>query len=164
MSAKSAMSSSKIVDVNSFASSNDSSAHSKLEPTIPVDSSSFTHSPFRETGTEDLSNFPSCGGVCLYGNVKLVNESEFQAMIGVIWQFTSPEQTNAKTKRLAADAQTVKSADEQNTIWMDKLVTAFRTGDISGVRGFAILLAPKLGKTPENLIDEIGTCGKINGW
>jgi len=50
----------------------------------------------------------------------------------------------------------------KKTIWMDKLVTALRTGDITGARGFAILLAPKLNRTPEVLINQIAGYLEIN--
>jgi hypothetical protein len=153
---------SEITDPNSSASLSHRYTHSKLEPTIPVDSSNYIHNPFKETGTNDISNLPDCGGICLYGNVKFVNESEVQAMIGIIWQLTSPEQTKTKIQGRLVDAQTTKIEDDQKTIWMDKLVTALRTGDFPGARGFAILLAPKLNKTPEVLINEITGYLEIN--
>jgi hypothetical protein len=146
---------SEIIDVNSSASPTPKDTHYKPDSAIPVDSDIVTHRHPEETGIHNLLNFPNCGGICLYGDIKLVNESDFEATIGVIWQFKSPEQTNTKIQSRLVDAQISKSEDEQNFIWMDRLLTAVRTGDFPGARGFAILLAPKLGKTPENLLDEI---------
>ncbi len=103
-----------------------------------------------------------CGGICLYGNINSaaiiedgIHESGFQATVGFIWQLTSPEQKNTEIKSRMTDAQISKIQDEQNTIWMEKLVAAIRERDFSAANGFAILLAPKLGKTPEKLLDEI---------
>jgi hypothetical protein len=152
---------SEITDLNSLSLSQ-KYTHSKLEPTTPADSFSLTHNPFKQAGYQDSSDLPDCGGICLYGNVKFVNESEVQAMIGIIWQLTSPEQTKTKTQGRLIDAQTTKVEDDQKTIWMDKLVTALRTGDFPEARGFAILLAPKLNRTPEVLINQIAGYLEIN--
>ena len=105
---------------------------------------------------------PNCGGVCIYTNVRNIsanggglNNSQTEISAGLVWQISSPDQTNVDTQRRLADAQVGKSEDELRFSWMKELTAAIRAGNRADANGIAILLAPKLGKTPQQLLNEV---------
>jgi hypothetical protein len=118
---------------------------------------------FASIGTTTV---PNCGGLCFYGNIKSGSSSingfnssttgsQFEGSLGFMWQITSPDQTNVETQRRLADSTIGKSEDELRFSWMKELTTAIRTGNMAEANGVAILLAPKLGKTPQQLLNEV---------
>ena len=114
---------------------------------------------FASVGTTTV---PNCGGFCVYTNVRNISgnggglsNSQTEISAGLVWQISSPEQTNVDTQRRLADAQVGKSEDELRFSWMKELTTAIRAGNMADANGIAILLAPKLGKTPQQLLNEV---------
>jgi hypothetical protein len=124
----------------------------------------------QQSGLNNLTNIgtttsPNCGGFCLYGNIKSgsstsnnfnsLSGSQFEGSLGFMWQITSPDQTNLETQRRLAESQIGKTEDELKFSWMKALTAAINTGNIADANGIAILLAPKLGKTPRQLLNEV---------
>ncbi len=114
---------------------------------------------FASIGTTTV---PNCGGFCIYTNVRNISgntvglsNSQTEISAGLMWQISSPDQTNVDTQRRLADAQVGKSEDELRFSWMKELTTAIRVGNMADANGIAILLAPKLGKTPQQLLNEV---------
>lgn len=115
---------------------------------------------FASLGTATV---PNCGGLCVYTNVRSVSAngggnvgaSQTEFSVGLMWQISSPEQSNIETQRRLADSQVNKVDDDQKDLWMKKLVEALNSKDLHGARGWAILLAPKLGRTPDQLLEQM---------
>jgi hypothetical protein len=134
--------------------------------TVPVSQSASALS-LQQNGVNNFANIgtttvPNCGGVCVYTNVRNISgnggglsNSQTELSAGLVWQISSPDQTNVDTQRRLADAQIGKSEDELKFSWMKELTAAIRVGNMADANGIAILLAPKLGKTPQQLLNEV---------
>ncbi len=124
----------------------------------------------QQSGLNNLTNIgtttsPNCGGLCLYGNIKSgsstsssfnnLSGSQFEGSLGFMWQITSPDQTNLETQRRLAESQIGKTEDELKFSWMKALTAAISAGNMADANGIAILLAPKLGKTPQQLLNDV---------
>jgi len=121
----------------------------------------------QQNGVNNFANIgtttvPNCGGFCVYTNVRNISgnggglsNSQTEISAGFVWQISSPDQTNLETQRRLADAQIGKSEDEVRFTWMKELTAAIRAGNMADANGIAILLAPKLGKTPQQLLNEV---------
>jgi hypothetical protein len=124
----------------------------------------------QQSGLNNLTNIgtttsPNCGGFCLYGNIKSgsstfssfnnLSGSQFEGSLGFMWQITSPDQANLETQRRLAESQIGKTEDELRFSWMKALTAAIKDGNIADANGIAILLAPKLGKNPQQLLNEV---------
>jgi hypothetical protein len=138
-------------------------------PNVSTGAAALSASPIslQQTGVNNFANvgtatMPNCGGVCLYTNVRSISgngggfgSGQTEISGGVMWQLSSPEQSNIESQRRLVDANIDKSRDEQKDIWMTKLIEALNRKDMSGARGWAILLSPKLGKTADQLLQEM---------
>ncbi len=123
----------------------------------------------QQTGVNNFANvgtatMPNCGGVCLYTNVRSISGNgggfgggQTEISGGMMWQISSPEQSNMEGQRRLVDANIDKARDDQKDIWMTKLIDALNRKDMSGARGWAILLSPKLGKTADQLLREMSS-------
>ncbi len=132
---------------------------------------------------------PNCGGLCIYANVttnssgksnssntsnsndsmaNIMNglntssSSQMDVSVGFMWQIISPDQTNLDTQKKVAMAQIAKTEDEQKFLWMEKLTEAVNANNLAQAQGIAILLAPKLGKTAEQLMSEVILAAKLS--
>ncbi len=108
------------------------------------------------------TTIPNCGGVCIYTNIRNISansgglsNSQTEISAGLVWQISSPDQPNVETQRRLADAQVGKSEDELRFSWMKELTAAIRAGNIADANGIALLLPPKLGKTPQQLLNKV---------
>lgn len=121
----------------------------------------------QQTGINNFANvgtttIPNCGGVCVYTNVRSISgnggglsSSQTEISAGFVWQIASPEQSNVEIQRRLAEANIDKVGDDQRDMWMKKLIEALNGKDVYGARGWAILLAPKLGKTVDQLLRDM---------
>jgi len=132
---------------------------------------------------------PNCGGLCVYANIQtnssgksnsssssnstdsmanIMNglnsstSSQMDVSVGFMWQIISPDQTNLDTQKTVAIAQIAKTEDEQKFLWMEKLTEAVNANNMAQAHGIAILLAPKLGKTAEQLMSEVILAAKLS--
>jgi NADH:ubiquinone oxidoreductase subunit F (NADH-binding) len=90
---------------------------------------------------------PNCSGLCVFaiGRVNRTGTSEpnTEAVIGAIWQISSPENTQAQTLRLQAEIQ--QNALENQTTLTEKLATALEQNQMERANAIAIILAKRLG-------------------
>ena len=138
-------------------------------PNGVANASALSTSPIslQQTGINNFASvgaaaIPNCGGFCIYTNVRSISAnggglgaSQTEISAGLIWQVSSPEQSNMEIQGRLAGANIDKIGDEQKDMWMKKLIEALNGKDVHGARGWAILLAPKLGKTADQLLRDM---------
>lgn len=138
-------------------------------PNGVANASALSTSPIslQQTGINNFASvgaaaIPNCGGFCIYTNVRSISAnggglgaSQTEISAGLIWQVSSPEQSNVEIQRRLTGANIDKMGDEQKDMWMKKLIEALNGKDVHGARGWAILLAPKLGKTADQLLRDM---------
>ncbi|MFN4777056.1 MAG: hypothetical protein ACK5L4_14915 [Pseudanabaena sp.] len=138
-------------------------------PNGVANASALSTSPIslQQTGINNFASvgaaaIPNCGGICIYTNVRSISAnggglgaSQTEISAGLIWQVSSPEQSNMEIQGRLAGANIDKIGDEQKDMWMKKLIEALNGKDVHGARGWAILLAPKLGKTADQLLRDM---------
>jgi hypothetical protein len=138
-------------------------------PSGVANASALSTSPIslQQTGINNFASvgaaaIPNCGGFCVYTNVRSISAnggglgaSQTEISAGLIWQVSSPEQSNVEIQRRLAESNIDKVGDEQKDMWMKKLIEALNGKDLHGARGWAILLAPKLGKTADQLLRDM---------
>jgi hypothetical protein len=114
----------------------------------------------QSTGT---LNYPNCNGTCAFGIMRTSPSNgnngnfgnQYEAVIGFIHSFNSPDQTNADTNRLMIEIQKYKTEQEVIIALSGQLADAIETGKYQRANIIAIVLAPKLGKTHIQLLAEI---------
>jgi hypothetical protein len=114
----------------------------------------------QSTGT---LNYPSCNGTCGFGIVRSSpsngnngnSGNQYEAVLGFIHSFNSPDQTNADTNRLMVSIQQYKTEQEVIIALISQLADAIETGKYQRANIIAIVLAPKLGKNHIQLLTEI---------
>jgi hypothetical protein len=114
----------------------------------------------QSTGT---LNYPSCNGTCAFGIVRTSPSNgnngnlgnQYEAVLGFIHSFNSPDQTNADTNRLMIEIQKYKTEQEVIIALSGQLADAIETGKYQRANIIAIVLAPKLGKTHIQLLQEV---------
>lgn len=139
-------------------------------PTIPNPPST---TALIQTGTNNYANvnsqstgtlnYPSCNGTCAFGIMRTSPSNgnngnfgnQYEAVIGFIHSFNSPDQTNADTNRLMIEIQKYKTEQEVIIALSGQLADAIETGKYQRANIIAIVLAPKLGKTHIQLLAEI---------
>ena len=108
-------------------------------------------------------NYPNCNGTCgfaimrtsPFNNNNGTTGNQYEAVIGIIHSFNSPDQTNAETNRLMIEIQKYKSEYDIVAALSDKLAEAIETSKYERANLIAIILAPKLGKTHLQLLQEV---------
>ena len=135
-------------------------------------SSSVTSPTLIQTGANNVANvnsstatlnYPSCNGTCAFAIMRTSTSNnsngsfgnQYEAVIGIIHSFNSPDQTNAETNRLMIEIQKYKSEYEIVAALSDKLAEAIETSKYERANLIAIILAPKLGKTHLQLLQEV---------
>ncbi len=145
-----------------------------VSPPTPNSGSPSVTSPtlIQQTGTSNYANvnsntgtlnYPSCNGTCGFAIMRTspsnnnngTTGNQYEAVIGFIHSFNSPDQSNAETNRLMIEIQKYKSEYEIIAALSDKLAEALETGKYERANLIAIILAPKLGKTHLQLLNEV---------
>lgn len=147
---------------------------SVVSPSIPNSISPSVTSPtlIQQTGASNYANvnpstgtlnYPNCNGTCGFAIMRTspsnnnngTTGNQYEAVIGIIHSFNSPDQSNAETNRLMLEIQKFKSEHEIVAALSDKLAEALETGKYERANLIAIILAPKLGKTHLQLLNEV---------
>lgn len=124
---------------------------------VSTSSSSLTSSPItQQTGLiqfnpPSYSNFgyPTCSGTCVFAITRVSPSgnggNNLEAVAGIIYQFSSPENTQAESQRLLAIAQKERLDQESTVILAEKLSDAIESGKKERANVIAIILARRLG-------------------
>jgi hypothetical protein len=88
--------------------------------------------------------YPNCQGACVFA-IGRMNRNAWEAVAGVVWQFGSPDNIQAKTNRLLIQAQSENLEQESNTVLAEKLADAMEVGKKDRVALLAMLLGKRLG-------------------
>lgn len=109
---------------------------------------------FNNSGVSNLS-YPNCNGACAFAMGRAVPLSNgttgVEAIAGVIWQFSSPENIQAQSNRLLAKAESERLEQESTVALASKLADALETDRKERANLLAIILAKRLGYS--NYID-----------
>jgi hypothetical protein len=89
--------------------------------------------------------YPNCQGLCIFAISKINSRQNWEAVGGVVWQVSSPENTQAETNRLIVQAQREKLEQEDTITLVEKLSEAIEKKKIERANFLAIILAKKLG-------------------
>jgi hypothetical protein len=149
------------------------------DPTSPsltqnTSSLSVTPTTLQQTGANNYANvnsnigtlnYPNCGGgTCGFAIMRMTSTNnsfngaggnQLEAVIGLIISPNSPDQMNAENNRLTVEIQKYKSEHEIIAGLTNQLADAIEAGKTVRANLIAIVLAPKLGRTPEQLLREI---------
>jgi len=124
---------------------------------VSTNSSSLTSSPItQQTGliqfnppTYSNLGYPSCSGACVFAITRVSPSgnggNSLEAVAGIIYQFSSPENTQAESQRLLAIAQKDRLDQESTITLAEKLSDAIESGRKERANVIAIILARKLG-------------------
>lgn len=133
------------------------SSETTVNPASPNSTASLTPTPVsQQTGVIQFNNsglsaltYPNCGGACVFAIGRLVptanNGHQLEAVAGVVWQFGSPENTQAQAQKMIAQAQSENLVQESNLTLAEKLADAIESGKTVRANAIAILLAKRLG-------------------
>ncbi|MEI6332676.1 MAG: hypothetical protein WCP16_25825 [Pseudanabaena sp. ELA645] len=133
-----------------------------VNPTALIQTGTNNYANVNSQSTGTL-NYPSCNGTCGFGIVRSSpsngnngnSGNQYEAVLGFIHSFNSPDQTNADTNRLMIEIQKYKTEQEVIIALSSQLADAIETGKYQRANIIAIVLAPKLGKTHIQLLAEI---------
>lgn len=89
--------------------------------------------------------YPNCQGACIFAIGRTNGRQSWEAIAGVVWQISSPENTQAETHRLTAQSERDKLDRESTVILVEKLSNAIESGKIERANLLAIILAKRLG-------------------
>ncbi|MGG6269038.1 hypothetical protein ACQ4M3_34290 [Leptolyngbya sp. AN03gr2] len=111
-----------------------------------------------------LSNltYPNCGGSCAFAIGRVISNSNgtsgMEAVAGVVFQFRSPENTQADAFKLTAQAQADHLQQETTATLAEKLAEALESGKMERANIFAMILSQRLGYTDyQKLMEQIRT-------
>ncbi|MEH2195456.1 MAG: hypothetical protein V7K98_22830 [Nostoc sp.] len=103
---------------------------------------------FTNSGLSALT-YPNCGGACVFAIGRAVPLSNgitsWETVAGVVWQFSSPDKTQAEANKMIAETQSENLAQESNLILAEKLADAIESGKQERANILAILLSKRLG-------------------
>jgi hypothetical protein len=92
---------------------------------------------------------PSCSGLCVFGIGRTVrngnSDPSFEAMVGAVWQISSPENTYAQNARILAETQQAIVNNQTNLTLTKELSEAIEKKQFSRVNAIAIILAKRVG-------------------
>ncbi|MBD2188404.1 hypothetical protein [Pseudanabaena mucicola] len=146
---------------------------SSISPT-PQSAASLTVTPttLLQNGTNNFANvssntgalnYPNCSS-CFFGilrttpntnNFSGTINNQLEAVIGIIIAIDSPEKANSETNRMIVEIQKSKNEYEIQLALGEKLADAIESGKMERAKIVALLLAPLLGKTHNQLLSEI---------
>lgn len=131
--------------------------NSNSETTLSVPTSTNPSTPFtQQTGVIQFNNsglsaltYPNCGGACVFAIGRMApsynGTTSLEAVAGVVWQFKSPENTQAQAIKRQVDAQNERLEQESTVTLSEKLAEAIEQGRTKRANLLAILLAKRLG-------------------
>jgi hypothetical protein len=91
---------------------------------------------------------PNCGGACVFANVRVVpngNNNNIEASIGLMWQFSSPENIQAQANKAKIDAEREQLIAQTDLALVEKLADAIEKKQAPRINAIAMLLAKRLG-------------------
>jgi hypothetical protein len=91
---------------------------------------------------------PNCTGTCLFTLIKVIpngSSTTVEASVGVIWQISSPENTQAQASKIRADAERDNLAAQTDIVLVEKLSAALEANKLDLANAIAILLAKRWG-------------------
>ena len=152
-------------------SSSTEQASATSAPLQNTGSLTVTPTTLLQTGTNNFANvnsnigvlnYPNCGGTCAFAimrttpanNINGIINNQIEGVVGLIHTFNSPDQTNADTNRLMIEIQKYKTEQEVIIALSGQLADAIETGKYQRANIISIILAPKLGKTHYQLLQE----------
>jgi hypothetical protein len=115
---------------------------------------------FIQNNSAGFSNltYPNCQGACIFAIGRTNNRQTWEAVGGIVWQISSPENTQAKTNRLIVQSEREKLERESTVILIEKLADAIESGKSERANLLAIILAKRLGYSdPQQLLREART-------
>ena len=146
------------------------SADSSATPPTVQNAGDLTITPttLQQTGTNNVANvnsnigalnYPNCSSSCFFGILRTTSNSnlsgtignQLEAVIGVIIAIDSPERANSETNRMIVEIQKSKNEYEIKLALGEKLADAIELGKMERAKIVAMLLAPLLGKTHNQL-------------
>jgi hypothetical protein len=100
-------------------------------------------------GSYGSLNYPSCSGVCIFaiGRTTRIGNTDpsIEAVVGVVWQINSPENTQAQNARILAETQRDSLNNQSTLVLVEKLAEAIETDKPERANAIAIILASRLG-------------------
>lgn len=149
------------------------SADSSVTPPTVKNAGDITITPttLQQTGTNNFANvnsnvgalnYPNCSS-CFFGILRTTSNTnpsgtisnQLEAVIGVIIAIDSTERANSETNRMVVEIQKSKNEYEVKLALGEKLADAIELGKMERAKIVAMLLAPLLGKTHNQLLAEI---------
>jgi hypothetical protein len=94
---------------------------------------------------DSTMSYPNCTGTCVFSIGKINQQNQREVVAGVVWNITSPENTQAQTGKITAQAQSDKLDRDNNLVLMEKLTQAISSRQEERANGLAIMLAKPLG-------------------
>jgi hypothetical protein len=91
---------------------------------------------------------PNCGGACVFANVRVVpngTSNNIEASIGMMWQFSSPENIQAQANRAKIDAEREQLIAQTDLALVEKLADAIEKKQVPKINAIAMILAKRLG-------------------
>jgi len=133
-----------------------------VNPTALIQTGTNNYANVNSQSTGTL-NYPNCNGTCAFGIMRTSPSNgnngnfgnQYEAVLGIIHSFNSPDQINADTNRLMVSIQQYKTEQEIIIALSGQLADAIETGKYQRANIIAIVLAPKLGKTHIQLLQEV---------
>jgi hypothetical protein len=100
-------------------------------------------------GSYGSLSYPSCSGVCVFAIGRTTRtgnaDPNVEAVVGVVWQINSPENTQAQNARILAETQRDSLNNQTTLALVEKLAEAIETDKPERANAIAIVLAPRLG-------------------
>lgn len=100
-------------------------------------------------GSYGSLSYPSCAGVCVFAIGRTTRngntDPSVEAVVGVVWQINSPENTQAQNARILAETQRDSLNNQTTLALVEKLAEAIETDKPERANAIAIILAPRLG-------------------
>ena len=115
-----------------------------VTPGTVTSSAPFSGSISPQTGVIQVNNasglsgltYPNCGGTCAFAITRVTPMSNgntgLEAVAGLVWQFSSPEKTIAKSQQLLLQAQSDQINGQSTVMLAEKLAEAIDLSELKG--------------------------------
>jgi hypothetical protein len=149
----------------SWAGGGDSTAILPTTSISPIENAGTQINQFNSGSFSNLT-IPNCAGGCAYSTIRLAPGSSatpqnIEAVVGVTWQFNSPELAQNQVNRTIAELQKYKTEYEIIDALSIQLANAIENSQFERARIIAIVLAPKVGYPDYRLYLQKITNGKL---
>lgn len=147
-----------IIPIESAQAGNETSPPPTINPANSSIPSESTLPPITSNSNLSQSGFiqnngwgggtPNCGGACIFTNLRVVpngNSNNIEASIGMMWQFSSPENIQAQANRAKIDAEREQLIAQTDLALVEKLADAIEKKQAPKVNAIAMILAKRLG-------------------